>query len=102
MTYRLEIRPDALADIDQAAQWYDNREAGLGDDFARGVLEAIDGLRLSPLIYRIRHRRRNVRWRLMDRFPYRIVYQIAGDKITVLAVVHSARHNRHWKNRLSK
>ena len=44
MTYRLEIRLDALDDIERASQWYDEQEPGLGDESARTVLEAIDGL----------------------------------------------------------
>ncbi len=58
MTYRLVIRPDALADIEKAAEWYDDQEHGLGEDLARTVLEAIDSLPLNPLIHRLRDRRR--------------------------------------------
>ena len=99
MTYRLEIRPDALADIEEAARWYDEQQSGLGAEFAREVIEAIDILLKNPLAYRLRHKRKNVRWKLLDRFPYRIVFRITDDLITVLAVIHSARHDRHWKQR---
>ena len=97
--YRLEIRPDALADIEKAAEWYDERELGLGNEFARDVLHAIDTLPMNPLLYRVRHRRANVRWKLIDTFPYRVVYQITGDVITVFAVLHSVRQERHWRKR---
>ena len=65
MTYRLEIRPDALSDIEEAARWYDEREPGLGSDFANEVLQAIDILPNNPRAYRIRHKRKNVRWKLL-------------------------------------
>ena len=42
MNYRLEIRPDALADIEEAATWYEEHEAGLGTDFVKTVFESID------------------------------------------------------------
>lgn len=100
MSYRLEVRPDVLIDIEEAVQWYENREPGLGVDFARDVLHAIDSLALNPLIYRLRHRRQNVRWLLLDRFPYRVIYRVSGNLITVFAVLHSARHDRQWKKRL--
>jgi len=99
MTYRLEIRPDAIADIEEAALWYEAREPGLGSDFANEVLQAIDILPNNPLAYRIRHKRKNVRWKLLDRFPYRVVYQMTDDLITVIGVLHSARHDRHWRKR---
>ena len=98
--YRLEIHPDALDDIEKAAEWYDQRQLGLGNEFARDVLHAIDALPLNPLLYRLRHRRANVRWKLIDTFPYRVVYQITGDVITVFAVLHSVRQERHWRKRL--
>jgi len=41
VSYRLIIRLDALADIQEAAEWYDDQEHGLGADFSRTVLEAI-------------------------------------------------------------
>lgn len=68
MTYRLEVRPDALADIEEASRWYESREPDLGSDFTHEVLQAIDTLSNSPLAYRMRHKRKNVRWKLLDRF----------------------------------
>jgi len=99
VTYRLEIRPDALTDIEQAARWYEERESGLGIKFAREILETIDSLSLSPH-YRIRHKRRNIRWKILSKFPYRVVFQMKDDLITVIAVIHSARHDRNWRARL--
>jgi plasmid stabilization system protein ParE len=100
VTYRLEIRPDALADIEEAARWYDEQQSDLGSEFARAVVEAIDGLPNNPLLYRVRHQRKNIRWKLLDKFPYRIVFRITDDLITVITVLHSARHGRHWRQRL--
>ena len=100
MSYRLEIRPDALADIGSAAEWYEAQQPDLGADFARTVLAAIEGLPKNPLIYQIRERRRSVRWFLPPRFPHRIVYRIHDDVITVFAVLHTARHEREWRRRL--
>ena len=97
MSYSLEIRPDALSDIAEAAAWYEERESGLGIEFARAIREAIGHLASNPLAHRLR--RWNVRWFLPSRFPYRIVYRVQGELITVIAVLHTARHNRHWKER---
>ena len=77
VNYSLEIRPDALADIEEAATWYEEHEAGLGTDFVQTVLESIDSLLVNPLVHRLRDRRRNVRWILTNRFPYK-VYIKAG------------------------
>jgi toxin ParE1/3/4 len=99
VSFRLDIHPDALADIETAGIWYEEKEPGLGVDFARTVRHAISTLPSNPLIYRIRDRRRNVRWVLPSRFPFRIVYRVKDDLITVIAVIHAARHDRQWKKR---
>lgn len=100
MRYSLEIRPDALSDIEEAAEWYEKKDLGLGVDFARSVVAAIESLPSNPLVHRLRDRRRNVRWLLTNRFPYRVTYQIRDDVISVFAVLHSAQHDRHWKRRI--
>lgn len=58
MRYRLVIRPDALADIEQAADWYDQQEQDLGSDFVSTVLATLDSLPANPLINQLRNRRR--------------------------------------------
>jgi plasmid stabilization system protein ParE len=98
--YRLQIRPDAFRDIESAAEWYEQQESGLGSDFALAVLEAIDSLLVNPLHHRLRDRRRNVRWLLTKRFPYKVVYKINKEQVEVFAVLHAARHDRQWKRRL--
>jgi plasmid stabilization system protein ParE len=100
VSHQLDIRPDALADIEAAAVWYEERQPGLGADFVRTVRRAINTLPANPLIHRVRDRRRNVRWLLTSRFPYRIVYRVRDELITVFAIIHAARHDRHWKKRV--
>ncbi len=100
MSWQLYIREDALADIEAAAAWYEQQQPGLGADFARTIRQAISALKDNPLIYRLRDRRRNVRWFLPARFPYRICYRLRDKRITVFAVVHATQHDRHWKNRI--
>ncbi len=58
MSYRLEIRPDAVEDLEATANWYEAQQADLGTDFVRTVLAAIESLPQNPLIYQIRERRR--------------------------------------------
>lgn len=97
MSHRLEIRPQAQADIAEAAAWYEERQPGLGERFTREVVVAIEALLPNPLIYRLRNRRLGARWCFPRSFPYRIVYRFAEEVVTVVAVIHAARHNRHWR-----
>jgi hypothetical protein len=49
--YRLVIRPEARAEVAEAAQWYEARSAGLGRDFVRAFRAATDVLRRNPYLY---------------------------------------------------
>ena len=43
----------------------------------------------------------NIRWRYPDRFPYRVIYEVAEFErtVVVVAVLHAARDDQHWKSR---
>jgi toxin ParE1/3/4 len=77
VSWRLDIRPAALTDIQEAAAWYEERQPGLGAEFVRVVQTAIYALPENPLLYPLRDRRRPVRWLYRTRFPYRVVYHAA-------------------------
>lgn len=100
MSYIVDILPEALSDIIEAAQWYESEREGLGADFAAEVDEAIGWLEERALTPRIRYRRKSVRWVHPRRFPYRICYYVEGQSVHVFAVVHDARHDRIWRSRI--
>ncbi|MBA3543849.1 MAG: type II toxin-antitoxin system RelE/ParE family toxin, partial [Chthoniobacterales bacterium] len=41
-------------------------------------------------------------WRYPKRFPYRIIYEVIEPEnlVVVAAVLHAARHDRHWQKRV--
>lgn len=43
-TPRLLLRPEAQADLEVADLWYEQHSTGLGDEFLRVVLVALDGI----------------------------------------------------------
>jgi toxin ParE1/3/4 len=100
MNLPVDIRPDAVTDIDSAAEWYEGRAPGLGAEYVRAMRGAIASLAACAHLYRIRNRRLRVRWLCTRLFPYRIVYRVDGERVTVLAVLHTARHDREWRRRV--
>lgn len=99
MKRRLIIRPEAEADLTEAAVWYDSRELGLGSELISEVHSAIGRALENPESFT--HVRRNpmVRRVLTRRFPYRVFFIVRPDVIVVFAVLHAARHDRVWKQR---
>jgi plasmid stabilization system protein ParE len=102
MSWRVVVRTEAGDDVAEAADWYDERSSGLGDEFIKEVLKVFDALTENPLLNSRRHPRKNIRWRYPDRFPYRVIYQVLEEQQTVIiaAVLHAARHGREWKKRV--
>ncbi len=47
-SYRLLIRPEAESDLAAAYRWYEDRDAGLGEEFLRTVEAALLGVQKNP------------------------------------------------------
>lgn len=93
------IRPEALADLEAAAEWYEERVPGLGAEYVRAMRAAITSLEEGAYRHHLRNRRLRVRWICTRRFPHRIVYRVDRACVTVLAVLHAARHDRERRRR---
>ncbi len=53
--YKLKIEPEALTDIQNATDWYNEAQAGLGKRFHNTVIKQIDSLGKNPHLYAIRY-----------------------------------------------
>ena len=74
--------------------------SGLGGQLIDEILAATRGAQENPELFRIVHRDGNVRRVLTRRFPYRIFFSVVGETLYVHAVLHGARHDRRWTERL--
>jgi plasmid stabilization system protein ParE len=100
LKYILVVRPEVDDDLLAAEKRYEERQPGLGREFLQAVRKVMARLPRNPLLFRIRHRRLQVRWAYSCRFPYKIVFRVIGQTVVVYAVLHAARHDRHWKARV--
>ena len=96
--FSLVVRPLARRDIAEAAQWYDDREAGLGDRFLTRVSAAAEAARTAPEQYRTVYR--DVRRILVADFPYALFFVTRGTTLHVLACMHGRRHPSRWQSRV--
>lgn len=94
------FRVDDLAEADFEASygWYQNQSSGLGDRFADELDEAFHRIRSAPDSYEVVAP--GVRRLSLKRFPHSVVYRYDESGIFVLAVYHSRRHPRRWRDRL--
>lgn len=101
MSWRVEFRPEVEHDV-AAASWYEKRRPGLGRAFVEEIIAVWDALADQPLLNCRRRPVRNIRWRYPECFPYRVIYEVNESQhcVLVAAVLHAARHNRHWLRRI--
>ncbi len=93
------FRPEAAVDVIEAHKWYDNQQAGVGDDFRSALAEVVGRVQSMPRMYVIViegvHRAK------LRRFPHLLYYRVLDDRIEVLGVLHSSRDPRLWRQRVS-
>ena len=94
------FRPQAVEDVIEAAAWYEAHAPGLGEQLIDEILTATDRAQENPELFRVVRREGNVRRVLTKRFPYRIFLSVVGETLYVHAVLHGARHDRRWTERL--
>ncbi|MBS0571620.1 MAG: type II toxin-antitoxin system RelE/ParE family toxin [Proteobacteria bacterium] len=97
MNLPLRVRPEAAADLQEAATWYEQQRPGLGGEFLDAVLAVFAGISQQPEIHAIVHRQ--TRRALTARFPFAVFYRIESKYVVVVAVMHGRRDPRRWKTR---
>ena len=95
MTYR--FLPKAEIDLNDAVDYYDNCQQGLGTDFLVEVSLTISRIMEYPDGWT--EISANSRRCLTNRFPYEVIYSIDGNTILILTIANQHRHPDFWKSR---
>ncbi|MGH2633608.1 MAG: type II toxin-antitoxin system RelE/ParE family toxin [Tepidiformaceae bacterium] len=94
---RIAVREFADREASDAVAWYAERSERAASDFADRLQSAFALLEQSPYagsrIDRI-HRRLPV-----QRFPYVVIYRVAPEVVTVVAIAHTSREPGYWRHR---
>lgn len=100
MTYRFELLPEAILDIEEAFLWYQAVSSQLSDRFQTQLYISLQEIHSNPLAWHSLNRK--ARCRKLKRFPYLVIFSIQKDLISVVAVIHEKKHPRNWKRRLRR
>ena len=99
------LAPEAVAELADAAAWYDSQREGLGRELLQefeSLLRIIESrypsfprlLDTAPGL--------NIRRALLPRFPYAAVFLELPTEIRIVAVAHLKRRPRYWLNRITR
>jgi len=94
----LRIRFEARQEIDSAFDWYFERSPRAAEAFLAEVDAALVQIVSHPQIHP--PYTRNTRRRVLERFPYSVVFQEKGDIILIVAIAHAKRRFGYWRGRV--
>jgi plasmid stabilization system protein ParE len=90
----------ALAEFEEAIDWYDEKQPGVGQRFSQEVKRTVRRISLRPESYgRLTS---NTRYCAVNRFPYAVLYQVDVDEIVIVAVMHTSRRPGYWHVRVAE
>jgi plasmid stabilization system protein ParE len=98
MSLPIVFRAEAQAEFDEAFDWYEQQQAGLGVDFLVCVAEVLERIKSLPEAYEVVFE--GVRRAVVSKFPYLILYKVDPDRVVILAVFHSKRDPQVWQVRV--
>ncbi|MEX2347763.1 MAG: type II toxin-antitoxin system RelE/ParE family toxin [Balneolaceae bacterium] len=99
MTKTLILTPQAEKDFEDAHDWYESQDPGLGKEFVRCVDVKMASVLRAPHQHQIVYKN-TVRRALVNRFPFSIYFVEQKDAISVFAILHQHRNPKAWKSRV--
>src|SRR4051812_28342001 len=97
MSLPVVLRPEASQDVEEARDYLETQQTGLGQTFLDRLNETLIGMGAMPQMYGVVWR--NVRAARLRRFTYVVYYRVHADRVEVLAVMHGSRHASAWRSR---
>ena len=92
-----DVHPEAETELIAAAQYYDERRPGLGDDYLHEMQRLTE--------FALEHPEAGApvddgtRWLLSRRFPYAVVYRWRTGRMQVVSFAHLRRRPGYWRSR---
>jgi plasmid stabilization system protein ParE len=95
-----EFFPEAIAELEEAHRFYENRAPGLGEDFKSEVRHALRLISDQPRAWTpIGAGLRQCR---LNRFPYALVYGVHDGRTVIVTVANLKRRPRYWRRRAKR
>jgi hypothetical protein len=100
---RVELHPEALAELRTAAIWYDEQRPSLGDEFVFEVSSTLARVGEAPASFPtwpgVPSTSPSIRKAPVERFPYLLAFEVPSAHVLVLAIAHAKRRPLYWLDR---
>ena len=96
MRWLVDITPEAKLDIQEAIDWYNDKQKGLGKKFHKEVKNGIARLEENPF-YAIKYNQ--IRCLSVPKFPYLLHFIVEEDdkKVIILGILHTSLNpDENW------
>lgn len=97
MRLRFVVRRKAALEAGEALRWYEEQRPGLGDWFRSDLRQVFDRITENPAQFPVLEG--SVRLARLRKFPYDVYFDLRGDRVVIMAIVHQSRHPDTWKRR---
>ena len=97
---KYSFHPIAETELNQAVDYYNECQGGLGFEFAKEIYLAIQNILSLPDAWAPLSA--NTRRCLTKRFPYGVIYRVTDEEVFIIAVMHLNREPDYWKDRKKK
>ena len=88
---------EAELEILEAVTFYQERAGDIASDFFTEFRKAREEIKAFPEFWR--EVGGGYRRRLIERYPYGIIYRIKGEEVQIVALAHTSREPGYWKGR---
>lgn len=95
-----QFLPEAEEEFVEAARYYESAAPGVGFRFIAEVHRCLSFVSEHP--YAAAAAEKGVRKKLLNHFPYNLLYAVESDLLVVVAVAHQKRRPGYWRSRVKK
>lgn len=97
MSLPVNLNPEARAEFDDGFDFYESRQANLGDRFNAAVAAVLRGIGATPKMHAVVFGA--VRRAVVSGFPYCVYYIAEPTEVRVISVFHTSRDPAVWQSR---